>query len=320
MACSPDRIRRLSTRLRVIFALGLTALTMLSVACQNEGPSGRNIKAVVSTTVLADLVSQVGGDRVDVTSLLPPGADPHTFEPRPSDMRTISESAIGIVNGLGLEPASLRVVESNLPASALFVEVADEVAARGFPLLGEDGASDSSHLGANPHLWLSIEAASLYIEVIRDSLIQIDTERADEYRENADSYLAELTDLQQYVAQQANSVPAVNRMLVTTHDAFPYLAREIGFKVVGVVAVSPGQEPGASTIADLTNVIQSSDVPAVFMEPQLGSESDVLERVAEDTGVKVCVLYSGTLDDKVKGYLDLMRFNADELARCLGGI
>jgi ABC-type Zn2+ transport system substrate-binding protein/surface adhesin len=83
--------------------------------------------------------------------------------------------------------------------------------------------------------------------------------------------------------------------------------------------VSPGQEPGASAIADLTNVIRSTGVPAVFTEPQLGSEASVLERIAEDTGVDVCILYSGTLDSQVESYLDLMRFDADELARCLGG-
>jgi ABC-type Zn uptake system ZnuABC Zn-binding protein ZnuA len=296
----------------------LLTIVVLSVACRGDEVSERPVKAVVSTTVLADLVSQVGGDRVEVTALLPPGADPHTFEPRPSDLRTISESDVGVVNGLGLEPASLRVMESNLPATAPFVEVADEVAERGFPLLGEDEPSDSSHSGANPHLWLSIEATRLYIEVIRDALIQSDPDGDMAYRENADSYLAELSALQLYVAHQVNSVLPENRKLVTTHDAFPYLAREIGFEVVGVVAVSPGQEPGASTIADLTNVIRSTGVLAVFTEPQLGSESDVLERVAEDTGVDVCVLYSGTLDDKVKSYLDLMRFNADQLARCLG--
>jgi ABC-type Zn uptake system ZnuABC Zn-binding protein ZnuA len=297
----------------------LVTMVALSSACQGDEASERPVNAVASTSVLADLVSQVGGDRVEVTSLLPPGADPHTFEPRPSDLRTISESDAGFLNGLGLEPASLRVVETNLPDAALLVKVADEVAARGYPLLGGDESSDPSHSGANPHLWLSIEATRLYVEVIRDALLQIDPEGQEVYRDNADSYSGELSDLQVYVQQRANSVPPENRKLVTTHDAFPYLAREIGFEVVAVVAVSPGQEPGASAIADLTNVIRSTGVPAVFTEPQLGSEASALERIAEDTGVDVCILYSGTLDSQVESYLDLMRFDADELARCLGG-
>lgn len=294
-------------------------LLALSSGCQGEETPERPVRAVASTSALADIVSQVGGDRVSVTSLLPAAADPHTFEPRPSDVRTISESDIAFLNGLGLEPASLRIVEANLPDSASLVEVGEEAAARGYPLISEEESGGDDHAGANPHLWLSVEAASVYVEVIRDALAQADPEGDRLYRENADAYLAQLAELKAYVSQKASSVPASTRKLVTTHDAFPYLARDIGFEVVAVVATSPGQEPSAADIAELTRVIRSTGVPAVFREPQLGSEASVLERVAGDAGVQVCVLYSGTLDDDVHSYLDLMRYNADELSRCLGG-
>jgi ABC-type Zn uptake system ZnuABC Zn-binding protein ZnuA len=302
-----------------VTVLALVALLSLSIACSNNETSDRPVQAVASISVLADLVSQVGGDRVDVTSLLPPGADPHTFEPRPSDLRTISEADAGFLNGLGLEPSSLKVVESNLPDSSPLVKLAEDAVARGYLLLHENGSSNDELSGANPHLWLSVEAARLYVQAIRDALISADPEGEATYRDNADAFLAQLNDLETYVQEKAGAVPAANRKLVTTHDAFPYLAREVGFEVVAVVTTSPGQEPSAADIAELTGVIRSTGVPAVFREPQLGSEAGVLERAAEDTGVDVCILYSGALDDQVTSYLELMRHNADELARCLAG-
>ena len=105
---------------------------------------------------------------------------------------------------------------------------------------------------------------------------------------------------------------------MTTHDAFGYLADYIGFEVAAVVSVSPGQEPSAADIADLVQTMGEIGIAAVFEEPQLGAESNVLKQAADDANVEVCTLYSSALDDQVQTYIDMMRFNADELARCLG--
>lgn len=288
-------------------------LLALSSGCGGDEAPPRPVQAVTSITVLADMVAAVGGERVDVASLLPPGADPHTYEPRPSDVRAISEADVAFLNGLGLEPASLRVVESSLPASATLLRIAEEAADQGYPLIGENAG------GANPHLWLSVDAARLYVQVIRDALLQTDPEGESTYRQNYDAYLEELSRVEAYLEQKERSVPPSNRKIVSTHDAFPYLARDIGFEVAAVVATSPGQDPSAADIAELTDLIQSTGVPAVFREPQLGSEASILEAAADVTGAEVCVLYSGALDDDVRSYLELMRYNADELARCLGG-
>ncbi len=113
-------------------------------------------------------------------------------------------------------------------------------------------------------------------------------------------------------------MPPARRKLVTTHDAFPYLARYLGFEVVAVVAASPSQEPSPRDIADLLQAINDEGVPAVFAEPQLGSQGQLLKQAAADAGVAVCTLYADSLDDEVESYIELMRFNADEIARCLG--
>jgi len=115
------------------------------------------------------------------------------------------------------------------------------------------------------------------------------------------------------------SISPENRKLVTTHEAFDWFAGSIGFTAVAAVAESPGQEPSPNEIADLTAAIKDQHIPAVFSEPQISEESHILEQAAADAGVQVCTLYSDSLDDEVSTYIEMMRFNADELARCLGG-
>jgi ABC-type Zn uptake system ZnuABC Zn-binding protein ZnuA len=304
----------------VATAVGL-ALT-LSAGCGGEdGYVPGKLPVMATTSVLADLVRQVGGDSVSVLTLLPTAADPHTFEPRPSDVRRISQARLVIANGLGLEEAALKVIAPNLGRGARLIELAEEVADAGFPLVEDDGADDDDeddHAAGNPHLWLSVKAAGLYVDLIRDALSEADPERGAAYAANAATYRRALAEAGSYLESRAASVPPARRTLVSTHDAFAYLAREIGYRVAAVVAPSSGQEPSAADIADLVTSIRSSGVPAVFREPQLGAEGRLLERAARDAGVRVCILYSDALDGRVKSYLDLVRHNADELARCLG--
>ncbi len=134
---------------------------------------------------------------------------------------------------------------------------------------------------------------------------------------NADRYLAELRTLDEEVAAAVESIPPENRKLVTFHDAYPYLAQGYGLEIVGFVAESPGKEPSAQDVANLTQSIEDEGVPAVFTEPQFSAR--ILDLAAGDAGVDVCVLYSDAFTDEVRSYVDLMRFNALELARCLGG-
>jgi len=119
------------------------------------------------------------------------------------------------------------------------------------------------------------------------------------------------------VTAGVQSIPSERRKLVTFHDAYPYLAHRYGLEIVGFVAQSPGRDPSAQQVSDLANAIRDQKVPAVFKEPQFSAR--ILDIAAKDAGVEVCVLYSDALDNNVKTYVDLMRFNASELTRCLGG-
>jgi ABC-type Zn uptake system ZnuABC Zn-binding protein ZnuA len=294
-----------------LFALSLAAIALLAsvllAACQEEevgeGETPR-VKVVASLAIFADFVRQVGGDRVDVSTLIPAGADPHTYDPPPGRVVWLTEADLVIVNGLGLEAALQDVIDENTPSSTPITELS-----QGLTVITSD------HQSANPHLWLDVQNASAYVERIRDALVQIDPAGADVYRSNADSYLAELRTLDQEVAAAIDSIPSDRRKLVTFHDAFPYLAQRYGLEVIGVVVASPGKEPSAKDVADLVEAIAAEDVPAVFKEPEYNSS--VLELAADDAGVEVCTLYSHALDKKVDTYVKLMRFDAKELVRCL---
>jgi len=294
-----------------LFALSLVAMALLAsvllAACQGgevkEGETSR-VKVVASLAIFADFVRQVGGDRVDVSALIPAGADPHTYELPPGRVVRLTEADLVIVNGLGLEAALQDVIAENTPSSTPVIELSQGLS-----------AITSDHESANPHLWLNVQNAIAYVERIRDALVQIDPAGADAYRSNADSYLSELRTLDQEVAAAIDSIPSDRRKLVTLHDAFPYLAQRYGLQLVGVVVASPGKEPSAKDVADLVEAIAAEDVPAVFEEPQFNAR--ILELAADDAGVEICTLYSDALDKKVDTYVKLMSFNAKELARCL---
>lgn len=301
--------------------------TLLLAACGGDGgdAEGRppaQVKAITTLAVFEDMVGEIGGDRVEVSSLLPSGADPHTYEPVPRDVRLVSEADVLFVNGLGLEEGILKVIEPNLPSDVPMIELAEEAAEAGVALrqLGESEEpqeAEHAHEGADPHVWLSVDNVREYARVISAALSQVDPEGAAQYEENYRSYLTRLDELDEYVRDKASGVPPDQRNIVSTHDAFGYLADYIGFEVAGVVALSPGQEPSASDVAELQDRIKEAGVAAVFEEPQLGAEASVLRQTAADLGIEVCTLYSGALDDRVPTYIDLMRFNVDELARCL---
>ncbi|MCH7997995.1 MAG: zinc ABC transporter substrate-binding protein [Chloroflexi bacterium] len=294
-------------RRTAIAAALLAALALAACGGSRASEDDGRLQVVVSLPLFADFVHQVGGDLVEVSSLLPSGADPHTYEPTPQDVRRVTEANLAFANGFDLEPGILNVIEPNLPNAASLIELAQEAAAAGATLRDTD-----------PHLWLSVDNARVYARIIRDALTETDPEGAAKYEQNYQGYLTRLDELDEYVRDKLSALPPERRKLVTTHDAFGYLADYIGFEVAAVVSVSPGQEPSAADIAELVQTIDEFGIAAVFEEPQLGAESSVLNQVAADLGVEVCAIYSDALNDDAPTYIDLMRFNADEIARCLG--
>jgi ABC-type Zn uptake system ZnuABC Zn-binding protein ZnuA len=300
-------------RSRLPLLLILTGLLLatagLAAACGGKGeekPPKAGPRVVTSIELFADLIRQVAGERAQITALVPAGADPHTYEPVPSKVVAISEADLVLINGLGFEETLLNVIKNNVRGGVPIIEMS-----AGPPVLeaGNQGTG-------NPHLWLNVRYAMHYVEVARDALIQVDPAGEAEYGANAQAYLAELEDLDGQVGQSIASIPAERRKLIVYHDAFPYLAERYGLEMVAAVVRSPGQEPSAAKVADLTKQIRTANVPAVFKEPQLSAR--VLELAAKDAGVEVCTLYSDAFQGEVDSYVKLMQFDASELVRCLG--
>ncbi|HTW16620.1 MAG TPA: anchored repeat ABC transporter, substrate-binding protein [Nocardioides sp.] len=173
------------------------------------------------------------------------------------------------------------------------------------------------HGEIDPHLWQDVGNAMAYVELIRDTLVDADPEHALDYRERAERYLAELQDLDDRVRARLAAIPEGRRHLITTHDAFAYLAKAYDLQVAGFVSPNPAVEPSLADRRKLTETIRSLEVPAVFLEPNLRTRSSTLTQVADEEGVEVCAIYGDVFDDAVRTYVELMTFNADSLHDCL---
>jgi ABC-type Zn uptake system ZnuABC Zn-binding protein ZnuA len=291
------------------------ALVVSAAGCGGDDNASSNegkIKVVTSLPLFADFVRNIGGDRVEVTAILPLGADPHTFEPSPRDVEPITKADIAFANGLDLEPALIGVLEANLPGGVKLVKLGEQVKTE--PPYSD---FDPTIADTDPHLWMDYRLGTKYGNVIMTALNLLDTAGAPSYKENYSHYGDEILQLGRYFRDKTAQIPPENRKLVTAHEAFDWFAKSIGFEAVGAVAESPGQEPSPNEVAELAAAIKEQKIRAVFSEPQIGGESRILEQAAADAGVQVCTLYSDSLDDKVSSYIEMMHYNADELARCL---
>lgn len=173
------------------------------------------------------------------------------------------------------------------------------------------------HGEIDPHLWLDVRNAQAYVEIMRDTLVAADPAGAGAYRANADAYLDELAATDAYVTERIAGIPQSRRYLVTTHDAFAYLGLAYDVTIAGFVTPNPAVEPSLADRRKLAETIANLRVPAVFLEPALAQRSSVLREVADDAGVQVCSIYSDSFGPDAGSYVELMRFNADSLARCL---
>ncbi len=293
----------------------LIAGSGVAAACSDDdADSTARLDVVTTLPLLADITSNVAGDRADVEALLPAGTDPHTFEPSPGDVRAIAEADVVIGNGLNLEPSLLRVIGANISSDTVLIELAEAAISAGVSVNPPRGQG-----GPDPHLWMDPEIGRQYAAIIRDTLSLVDPDGLETYSANYEAYAATLDETQQYMRETTASVPADARLIITSHDAFGYLARAVDFEVVGFVAVGPGQEASPDDISRLVTMIDALRIPAVFREPQTSVETRTLQQIASDTGAELCQLYSGALDETVTTYVELLRFDAEELARCLGG-
>jgi ABC-type Zn uptake system ZnuABC Zn-binding protein ZnuA len=301
-----------------IYCYGLMLIALLAgcggapAAAVNRGDG---VLAVES--ILADMTRNVVGDKVNVSSLVPAGLDPHAFEPTPKEVARIADSRILIVNGAGLE-SWLKPVLENAGGTHTIITAADGLASRG----AKPGEMEQEVPGGqDPHYWLDPIEAIKYVENIRAGLSKADPQNADAYARNAQAYIAKLQELDQWIRGQIDTIPPEKRLLVTNHETFGYFADRYGFKIVGTVIPNFSSEasPSAQDLTRLSQKIRSTGASAIFLEA--GSNPQIANQIAAETGVKVVTdLYTHSLsgpDGPAPAYIDMMRYNVEQIVAAL---
>jgi len=308
--------------------VSLGFLFVFAVGCGGSGteePGSEKVRVAATISVLQDLVEQVGGVRVEVSTIVPVGGSPETFQPSPSDAGRISEAQVVFENGLGLEAWLDDLLESAGGDEQTVVELSaglepiDEEEHEGEEH-EEEHAEEHGHEHAegNPHFWLDVANAEHYVEKIRDTLVEVDPEGAREYRTNAAGYLKRLEKLDGYIEERTGAIPQERRKLVTFHDAFPYFAEAYGFELVGVILQNPDAEPSSREVAQVVRTVEEERVPAIFTEPQFNA--GLADTIAREADVEVYELYTDTLVEDEAGdtYEAMMRTNTDRIVEALG--
>ena len=283
----------------------LIALALMAFAAPASAADRLNV--VASFSILGDLVRNVGGERVNVTTLVGPDGDVHVYVPTPADAKKIADARLLFVNGLGLEGWLPRLVQS-AGNKATIVTATSGIA----PLkLGSD---------ADPHAWQSPLNAKIYVANIRDALVAADPADAEAFKSNAEAYLAKLDALDGEVRQAVAQIPENRRKVISTHRAFGYFAAAYGVAFVAPLGVSTESEASARDIAGIITQIRASKIPAVFLENI--SDPRLIRQIAAETGARVGgTLYSDSLTGE-KGdsptYIDMVRHNIKALTSALG--
>jgi zinc/manganese transport system substrate-binding protein len=266
-------------------------------------------------SILGDLVKNVGGDRVAVTTLVGPNADAHVYSPAPSDAKKVADARIVVTNGQAFEGGwiSRLVMASGTKASPV-------VATAGIKPRQTAGADRHGHdHSTDPHAWQSVANAKIYVANIRAALIAVDPAGKATYESNAADYLGKLDALDQEIKTAVAGVPKERRRIITSHDAFGYFQDAYGIAFIAPVGVSTESEASARDVARIITQIKRQKIPAVFLENV--TDPRLIERIAAESGAKVGgKLYSDALTDasgEAPTYIEMMRFNLRQLVPAL---
>ena len=291
----------LAASLAAAFAVSLQATPVFA---QEKLP------VVATFSILGDLVKNVGGDRVDIVTLVGPGSDTHVYSPTPADAKKLAAAKVVFVNGLGFEGWMTRLVKAS-GTKAATVTVTKGIKTR---KMEEEG-----HQVTDPHAWQSIANTKIYVGNIRDGLIAADPAGKSSYEANASAYLTKLDGLEAEVKDAISKVPADRRRIITTHDAFGYFGAAYGMEFIAPVGVSTESAVSAKDVAKIIGQIRKQKIPAVFMENI--TDPRMMEQIAKESGAKIGgSLFSDALSDEkgpAANYIDMMHNNIRQLSLAL---
>ena len=313
---------------------GMLMLPELPAAELNDG----RLRVVATTSIIGDVVMQVGGQAIDLTILIGPGQDAHSYQPAARDLTAVANAHLILINGWNLEEGLVDDLE-NIGEDVPVVPISANIEPIAF---GDDAHDDHDdehdegehedeheedahedehgHSGADPHVWFNIHNVEQWVENIEHLLSELDPANADTYQTNAAAYTTALAELEAYTTTQLDTVPEANRFLVTNHDSFSYFAEEYGFTVLGTVipSVSTVAEPSASDLVDLITEMEEHNVCTLFTETTVND--DLAQTVAAELNgcetVQVLKLYTGSVGPEgsnIDSYIKLFRANIDTL-------
>lgn len=283
------------------------AFTIFLLGCVSLAQAQDKLSVASLSTVLTDIALNVGGDRVAVTNIIKPGIDPHDFQPSPGDIKTLSNAKVILASGLGFE-SYLDKLRASVGQGPKFVVVGDAIK----PIMvdedhtGHDhGHSHEAHgKMADPHWWHSIANAKVATRVIRDAFVAADPADKAVFEANAKAYLTKLDDLAKWAKIEIARLPKDRRVLVTSHDALGYFARDYGFEIHPVEGVSTGDQPSSKRVRELIAEIKAEGVKAIFAENI--ENPKVLGEITKETGAKL----GGTLYADGLGATDANTYDA----------
>ncbi|HZQ10127.1 MAG TPA: zinc ABC transporter substrate-binding protein [Anaerolineae bacterium] len=307
---------------RLFLVSGLVALFIAACAPTTVSPTAAaptdqaNLKVVAVETFLADIAQNVAGDRIKIDSLMPIGADPHSFEPTPQDIRKVSDSDVLIVNGMGFEEF-LNKLLTNAGGKYQIIEATKGLKSRAIKPNDphdEDNPND-------PHMWFDPNNVITYVTNIRDGLTQADPAGAATYKTNADAYISKLRALDAKIQLEVETIPVAKRKLVTDHDTFGYYADRYGFEIVGMLVPSftTADSSTAQQLAHLVDQIKATGAKAIFIEQS--TNPAIADQIARDTGAKVVTgLYTHSLSEPsgpAATYIQMLEYDTQKIVDAL---
>lgn len=307
--------------MKKIFILTVV-LALLISACGTETTSNTSgkLNVVTTTGIIGDIVKNVGGDYVEVISLMGPGVDPHLYKASEGDVTRLQSADLIFYNGLHLEAQMGEVIEKMNEFGVRTVAVTDMI--------------DRSLLNASPtypdqfdpHVWFDVSMWMKAVEQVRETLTEVDPAHTSEYEANAEAYLNQLEELHQYVLTQAQTIPAEKRVLITAHDAFNYFGEAYGFEVRGLQGISTEAQAGTADVQELVTFIVERQIPAIFVESSVPQRNiEAVQAAVQDQGFNVVIggsLFSdamGTAGTPEGSYIGMVTHNIDTIVNALNG-
>jgi zinc/manganese transport system substrate-binding protein len=298
---------------RSTLAAGLAAAFALSLHASPAPAQEKKIPVIATFSILGDLVKNVGGDRIEVTTLVGPGGDAHVYTTTPADVKKVAAAKAVFINGLGFEGWITRLVKAS-GSKAPTMTASKGVKSRKMEDEGHGHAQVT-----DPHAWQSVANTKIYVANIRDGLAAADPTGKSVYEANANTYLGKLDALEAEVKDVIGKIPADHRRIITSHDAFGYFGAAYGMEFIAPEGVSTETAASAKDVARIILQIRKQKIPAVFMENI--TDSRMMEQIAKESGAKIGgSLFSDALSDEkgpAASYIEMMRNNIRQLSRAL---